>query len=63
MFSLIGERSNEAVGELLVGNADTGPDPSEDAQPSARRDHAGQRTKVRAALAGPLRGTIHVGGL
>ena len=63
MFSLIGERSNEAVGELVVRDADNGPNPSEDAQPTSRRDHIGQRTKVRAALAGPSRSTIHVGGL
>ena len=46
MFSLIGERSNEAVGEFLVRDADNGPNPSEDAQPTSRRDYTGQRTKV-----------------
>ena len=64
-FSLrtLGERSNEAVGELLVRDADNGPNPSEDAQPTSRRDYIGQRTKVRTAIAGPSRSTIHVGGL
>ena len=45
--SLSGGRPDEAAAELVVGDADTGPDPPADAQPPPRRDDAAQRPKVR----------------
>ena len=47
-FSLFiaGGRPDEAAAELVVGDADPGPDPPADAQPPPRRDDATQRTKV-----------------
>ena len=49
-LSVSGGRPDEAAAELVVGDADTGPDPPADAQPPPRRDDAAQRTKVRDFL-------------
>ena len=45
----------------MVGDADTGSNPSENAQPLAGRDDVGQRPEVRAPVVSPPRGPLYVG--
>ena len=63
IYSISGQWSNEAVGELLVGNADTWPNPSKNAQPSPGRNWSAQWSKVWITLLGTLGSAIHVGCL